>query len=101
MPIAMLADALLGLTLWLLWRRNVRLGRERFIRDYVLPKGLRRCWHWRCREENIDSRQPSRLPLLFALDAKFGIADGYVYTPDCKALAGTVHCGADLGGGGD
>jgi hypothetical protein len=65
--------------------------------------GLRRCWHWACREENIDPQHPSRLPLLFALDAKLGIADGFIYAPNCKVLApggtGTAYCGADLGSG--
>ena len=66
-------------------------------------QGLRRCWYWCCREENIDPKNPSRLPLLFALDAKLGIADGFIYAPDCKALtqgqSGTAHCGAELGSG--
>ncbi len=183
---------LLAITLWVVWRRNVRLGRERFIREYAWPKGLldrlgkrrpelglkdralvarglrqfflahhlsgrrfvsmpsqivddlwhefilytkgydafckqafgrflhhtpavvlgteqqnneglRRCWYWCCHEENINPQHPSRLPLLFALDSKLGITDGFVYAPDCKALtsnqSGTPHCGADLGSG--
>ncbi|MEW6515216.1 MAG: hypothetical protein AB1443_14585 [Pseudomonadota bacterium] len=185
-------SVLLAITLWVVWRRNVRLGRERFIREYAWPKGLldrlgkrrpelglkdralvarglrqfflahhlsgrrfvsmpsqivddlwhefilytkgydafckqafgrflhhtpavvlgteqqnneglRRCWYWCCREENINPQHPSRLPLLFALDSKLGIADGFVYAPDCKGLTsnqnGTPHCGADLGSG--
>lgn len=64
-------------------------------------EGLRRVWWQCCKEENIDPRKPLRLPLLFAIDAKLGIADGFVYKPDCKALngseAGTVYCGADFG----
>lgn len=64
-------------------------------------EGLRRVWWQCCKEESIDPRQPLRLPLLFAIDAKLGIADGFVYKPDCKALqasvSGTVHCGADFG----
>ncbi len=63
-------------------------------------EGLRRVWWQCCKEENIDPRSPVRLPLLFAIDAKLGIADGFVYKPDCKALqgseAGTAHCGADF-----
>jgi hypothetical protein len=64
--------------------------------------GLRRTWFWTCKEESIHPRQPSRLPLLFALDAKFGIQGGYRYTPDCKDIdrqsdAG-AYCGADFGG---
>lgn len=192
MTILLAAIVVLAAVALLLWRRNVRLARERYVRDYVWPKGLldrlakrrpglepkdralvarglrqfflahllsgrqfvsmpsqvvddlwhefilytkgydafcrqafgrflhhtpavvlgeerqnnaglRRCWYWCCREENVDPKNPSRLPLLFALDAKLGIADGFIYSPDCKALAGgqggTVHCGADLGSG--
>jgi hypothetical protein len=192
MFLLLLALGVLAVMVFMLWRRNRRLERERFIRDYAWPKGLldrlakrrpelalrdralvtrglkqfflahlrsgrrfvsmpsqvaddlwhefilytlgydafcrqafgrflhhtpavvlgeeqqnnaglRRCWYWCCREENIDPKNPSRLPLLFALDTKLGIADGFIYAPDCKALTsaqgGTVHCGADLGGG--
>jgi hypothetical protein len=61
--------------------------------------GLRRCWKYVCREENIDPRSPSRLPLLFALDSKLNIAKGFQYVPDCSSVrragAGdaSVHCG--------
>jgi len=41
--------------------------------------GLRRTWYWTCKEEAIDPRKPSRLPLLFALDAKLNIPDGFIY----------------------
>ena len=64
--------------------------------------GLRRVWWQTCKEENINPRKPSRLPLLFALDAKLGIADGFHYTPDCSALrrhdpdGGSAHCGGDF-----
>ena len=34
--------------------------------------GLRRTWWFACKEEHIDPRKPSRLPLLFAIDAKLG-----------------------------
>jgi hypothetical protein len=192
MPVLTIVSLLLAVALFVFWRRNMRLARERFIRDYAFPKGLldrlakrrpelalkdralvtrglrqfflayhlsgrrfvsmpsqvvddlwhefilytkgydafcrqafgrflhhtpavvfgaeqqnneglRRCWYWCCREENINPQQPSRMPLLFALDTKLGIVDGFVYTPDCKALtsaqSGTAHCGADLGSG--
>lgn len=70
-------------------------------RDHQNNAGLRRTWWYTCKEENIDPRTPTRLPLLFALDAKLGIADGFVYAPDCSKLRdrqdGTVHCGADFG----
>lgn len=62
--------------------------------------GLRRTWWYTCKEENINPRMPTRLPLLFALDAKLGVADGFIYRPDCSKLhdrqEGTVHCGGDF-----
>jgi len=42
--------------------------------------GLRRTWWYCCKEENIDPRKPTRLPLLFALDAKLGITGGFTYS---------------------
>lgn len=66
--------------------------------------GLRRCFWWACKEENINPRRPARLPLLFALDQKLGIADGFFYVPDCSALRaegrGDVYCGGDFGSDG-
>ena len=68
--------------------------------------GLRRTWYWACREESIDPRAPSRLPLLFALDRKLAIPGGFSYVPDCRDIdrqsgSGT-HCGTSFGesGGG-
>lgn len=67
--------------------------------------GLRRAWYWACKQENIDPRAPARLPLLFALDAQLGIANGFFYLPDCRDIAdknaiggsgGTVYCGTDF-----
>jgi len=64
--------------------------------------GLRRTWWYACIEENINPRQPTRLPLLFALDAKLKVGDGFIYTPNCEALrdnssgSGTSHCGGDF-----
>lgn len=47
-------------------------------------EGLRRVWWFCCVEENINPRKATRLPLLFALDRKLGIADGFVYDLDCR-----------------
>lgn len=67
--------------------------------------GLRRIWWYACLEENINPRQPTRLPLLFALDTKLNIPNGFRYTPNCDALrrqenrdgsGGTTHCGGDF-----
>jgi hypothetical protein len=68
--------------------------------------GLRRCWWFACKEENINPRAPTRLPLLFALDTKLNIANGFRYAADCSltraqgaaaaAGAGVIYCGGDF-----
>lgn len=73
-------------------------------RDRQNNSGLRRVWWHCCKDENINPRAATRLPLLFALDSKLGIADGFVYSPDCKrratsdgsVQAGVVYCGGDF-----
>ena len=63
-------------------------------------EGLRRVWWYCCKYENIDPVKPSRLPLLFALDSKFKIPNGFVYHPDCEELrkngSGAAYCGGDF-----
>jgi hypothetical protein len=70
--------------------------------------GLRRAWYWACRDEAIRPETPSRLPLLFALDAKLQIANGFHYLPDCRGVArknddtaggGTAYCGTSFSDG--
>jgi hypothetical protein len=50
--------------------------------DRATNAALRRCWWHACREENLNPRKPTRLPLLFALDAKLKIEHGYYYFTD-------------------
>ena len=74
----------------------VALGPER--RDNT---GLRRTWWFCCKDENINPTKPTPLPLLFAIDGKLGVSDGFRYMPDCTALReggdGTAYCGGDFG----
>ena len=62
--------------------------------------GLRRTWYWACKEESIAPRNPTRLPLLFALDKKFGIEGGYRYEANCKSINdasnSSSYCGSDF-----
>lgn len=69
--------------------------------------GLRRCWWYACKEENINPRAATRLPLLFALDSKLGIPGGFRYVADCQsvrradqpgpdAALGAAYCRADF-----
>ncbi len=62
--------------------------------------GLRRTWWHSCLDENINPRKATRLPLLFALDSKLGVGDGYRYTLDCRREtrgdANDAHCASDF-----
>ena len=73
------------------------------LREALGPKarhndGLRRAWYWACKEESIDPKAPSRLPLLFALDAKFAIPNGFTYVPDCSDIGQKSDAGGTGGG---
>ena len=63
-------------------------------------EGLRRVWWYCCKYESIDARHPTRLPLLFALDTKLNIPNGFHYHPRCEALrdggSAVVYCGGDF-----
>lgn len=73
--------------------------------------GIRLAWHLACAREKIDPKAPERLPRLFALDARLGIAGGFIYHLDCQAarLAGDssgfcashISCSGSTGCGGD
>ena len=54
-------------------------------------EGLRRVWWFSCLEENINPRKATRLPLLFAIDKKLGIRDGFVYELHCGRAPGDAR----------
>jgi len=66
--------------------------------------GLRRTWWYCCLEENINPKRATRLPLLFSLDKKLNIANGYTYALNCQGVkregaqsnSNTVYCGGDI-----
>ena len=69
--------------------------------------GLRRAWYWACKDEAINPRMSTRLPLLFALDTKLAIENGFAYVPDCRFIdrradnsTAFAYCGTDFGGDG-
>ena len=62
--------------------------------------GIKRAWRLACAHESIDPKAPDRLPRLFALDARLGIAGGFVYQIDCLAAGGTGgggYCASHIG----
>lgn len=64
-------------------------------------QGLRRAWRLACQREGIDPQKPERLPRLFALDARLGIAGGFVYRLDCLAAQqggdASGYCASHIG----
>ncbi len=59
--------------------------------------GLRRVWWFSCVYESIDPKFPTRLPLIFALDAKLDVPDGFRCVTDCEEpgrarRAGRILC---------
>ncbi len=72
-------------------------------------EGLRRCWWYCCKDDNINPKQATRLPLLFAIDQKLDIPNGFRYLADCEGVrrlqdgtstasshSSTVYCGGDF-----
>lgn len=49
----------------------------------LAQEGIKRAWRLACAREGINPKFPTRLPLIFALDAMLGISDGFTYTLDC------------------
>src|SRR5262249_45652134 len=45
----------------------------------TMSRGLEQVWWYTCKYENIDPVDPTRLPLLFALDEKLNVPGGSVY----------------------
>jgi hypothetical protein len=66
--------------------------------------GIRRTWRLACRRAGIDPLAATAVPLLFAIDDRLAIADGFRYAQDCSvpAAAGssTAYCASHIGCGG-
>ena len=66
--------------------------------------GIKRTWRLACRRAGTDPLAASVVPLLFAIDARLAIPDGFRYALDCSALAGAAgqasYCASHIGCGG-
>ncbi|MBA4960548.1 hypothetical protein H2N99_03275 [Pseudomonas aeruginosa] len=63
-------------------------------------EGIQRAWKLACRREGIDPLNPTRLPLLFALDTELAIADGFRYALNCAQRqdgGAAVYCASHIG----
>ncbi|HWV15258.1 MAG TPA: hypothetical protein VN030_07480 [Cellvibrio sp.] len=64
----------------------------------IAQKGIKKAWRLSCRREKINPEIPIKLPILFAIDAKLKIANGFYYTLNCKGTDATGFCASDIGG---
>ncbi|MGF1766345.1 hypothetical protein L4D06_03005 [Enterovibrio makurazakiensis] len=46
--------------------------------------------------ESINPIHPAKLPLLFAIDAKLNIEDGFIYSLDCQKTSSS-YCASHIG----
>ncbi|WP_102396674.1 glycine-rich domain-containing protein [Enterovibrio norvegicus] len=64
-------------------------------------EGIKRAWRLACARESINPIHPTKLPLLFAIDAKLNIEDGFIYSLDCQntssATNGIGYCASHIG----
>jgi len=61
-------------------------------------EGIKHAWRLACRREGLDPRSPSRLPLLFGIDAMLGIGNGFHYQLQCNPGAGaSSYCASHIG----
>jgi len=60
-------------------------------------EGIQRTWALACKREGIDPKAPTQLPLLFAIDAKLEIGDGFKYSLDCRQPGSYPYCAMHIG----
>lgn len=63
--------------------------------------GIKRAWRLACAKGSINPATPTHLPLLFAIDSRLGIEDGFKYSLNCKDRSssryGDGYCAAHIG----
>ncbi len=64
--------------------------------------GIQRIWQFSCKQAYINPTEPTRLPLLFAIDKHLKIENGFYYTLNCmnKKITQSVplYCASHIGG---
>jgi hypothetical protein len=66
----------------------------------IAQNGIKRAWALSCAREKINRESPEKLPLLFAIDEKLKIPDGFFYAKNCKEATGQKYCASHIGCGG-
>lgn len=65
-------------------------------------EGIRRTWRHACLRAGIDPKAATAVPLLFGIDGRLGIPDGFNYVLNCTLLLdrGTRYCASDISSSG-
>jgi len=66
----------------------------------VAQAGIKTAWKISCYREEVKPKSPHKLPLLFAIDAKLNIPDGFKYSLNCSKTKNNDYCAAHIGCGG-
>ncbi|WP_448547768.1 glycine-rich domain-containing protein [Thalassotalea fusca] len=64
-------------------------------------EGIKRTWRLACAQDLINPKLPTKLPMLFAIDALLKIEDGFFYSLNCKdknsPAYGNNYCASHIG----
>ncbi len=67
----------------------------------LAQEGIKRAWRLSCAKHSIDPSRPAELPLLFSIDKKLNIEDGFFYSRNCKLSfyggRGNDYCASHIG----
>jgi len=59
--------------------------------------GIKRAWRLSCVREKIDRKNPQTLPLLFDIDERLNIPDGFKYKLRCNGTGNDGYCASHIG----
>jgi hypothetical protein len=65
--------------------------------DRTAQEGIKTVWKIACARERISKSQPKRLPILFGLDARLKISDGFKYSLNCDGPRSNGFCATHIG----
>ncbi|WP_444928805.1 glycine-rich domain-containing protein [Microbulbifer sp. SSSA002] len=62
-------------------------------------EGIKRAWRIACAHSKIDPSRPDSLPLIFSIDKKLKIKDGFHYSLNCRSKknSGKDYCASHMG----
>jgi hypothetical protein len=58
--------------------------------------GIKRAWRVSCKRARINAYSPRKMPILFSLDKKLKIPNGFIYSRDCKGPRSSGFCAVHI-----